>query len=198
MLESTIYQEPAWEIAKLFPAQGYWSLADYLDLDARTNHLIEFSNGKIEVLSMPSIRHQLISGLLYRLLVAYILQHDLGHVFFAPTKVKLWEGKIREPDLLFVSHKNYALKTKQWFTQIDLAMEIVNPDDPSRDLEVKRREYAQAGIAEYWIIDPRSQEITVLTLLDHQYVVHGIFGREEQADSPLLAQFFVPVGNVFA
>jgi Uma2 family endonuclease len=43
-------------------------------------------------------------------------------------------------------------------------MEVVSPDDPGRDLETKRREYAQARIPEYWIIDPRTNEILVLTL----------------------------------
>ncbi|MFN3333532.1 MAG: Uma2 family endonuclease, partial [Caldilinea sp.] len=52
--------EPAWEVALLFPAQGAWSEEDYLYLD--TNHLVEFSDGKIEVLPMPSDKHQAIAG----------------------------------------------------------------------------------------------------------------------------------------
>ena len=40
--------EPTWEIAQLFPAQGHWTEEEYLALD--TNHLIEFSQGQLEVL----------------------------------------------------------------------------------------------------------------------------------------------------
>jgi hypothetical protein len=48
--------EPTWDIAKLFPDQGYWDEDDYLHLPGR--RLIEFADGSIEVLEMPSERHQ--------------------------------------------------------------------------------------------------------------------------------------------
>jgi hypothetical protein len=44
--------EPTWEIAHLFPIQGDWTEAEYLALD--TNHLIEFSDGHLEFLPMPT------------------------------------------------------------------------------------------------------------------------------------------------
>ena len=52
-------------------------------------------------------------------------------------------------------------------------VEVVSPDDPGRDLVEKRADYAEAGIAEYWIADPRDQTIRVLTLQDGAYVEHG-------------------------
>jgi hypothetical protein len=55
--------EPAWEIATLFPAQGAWSEADYFLLP--TNHLVEFSHGRVEVLPMPTQSRQLIVLFLY-------------------------------------------------------------------------------------------------------------------------------------
>ncbi len=198
MLSETSKTEPAWEVAKLFPPQGHWSLDDYLALDAGTNHLIEFSLGNIEVLPMPSIRHQRIVRTLFHLLFMFVQKNALGETFFAPTKVKLWDNKIREPDLFFVSNANLERHTEQWFEQIDLAMEVISPDDPGRDLETKRREYAQAGISEYWLVDPRTDEIMVMTLSEGRYVVHGVFGVGEAADSVLLDGFTVPLVDVFA
>jgi len=197
MLKQIETHEPVWEIATLFPAQGDWTIDDYLDLDARTNHLIEYSEGRIELVTMPSIEHQTIAGFLYQLLAAYIFKHGLGYIYFAPTKVKLWEGKIREPDILYVSHANYIKRTKQWFEAIDLAVEIISPDDPNRDLQEKRREYAQAGIPEYWIIDPRNQTIMILTLENGQYKNHGTFGNGDTATSPLLTNFTLQVSSLF-
>ena len=72
------------------------------------------------------------------------------------------------------------------------------PDDPGRDLETKRREYAQANIPEYWVIDPRSSEIMVLALADNQYAVHGVFGIGETATSVLLDGFSFPIAEIFA
>jgi Uma2 family endonuclease len=196
MLRENALKEPAWEVATLFPPQSQWTIDDYLDLDARTNHLIEFSNGNIEVLPMPSLHHQRITRALFHFLFLFVQAHRLGEVFFSPTKVLLWPGKVREPDVFFVAKAHVARSTDQWFEKIDLVMEVVSPDDPGRDLETKRREYAQARIPEYWIIDPRTNEILVLTLGDKWYNVHGVFGAGEVAASVLLKGFTVPVDDV--
>ena len=50
--------EPAWEIATLFPAQGGWSLDEYLALD--TNHLVELSHGRVEVVPVHTEMDQMI------------------------------------------------------------------------------------------------------------------------------------------
>lgn len=199
MLKEIVHQEPVWDIAKLFPPQGRWSIEDYLELDAQSgNRLIEFSNRNVEILPMPSLQHQAIAAFLFHLLYTFVVQQKLGIVRFSPTKVRLWNGKIREPDVLYVAKENHSKRTKQWFEKIDLAIEIISPDDPRRDLETKRREYAQAGIPEYWIVDPRSREILVLTLENKQYAVHGVFGLGETATSHLLSGFTVSVANVFS
>ncbi len=61
----------------------------------------------------------------------------------------------------------------QYVSGADLVMEVVSPDDPDRDTETKRKEYARAGIREYWIIDPRDQSILVLVLEGKRYTEHG-------------------------
>ena len=103
---------------------------------------------------MPSLRHQAIVTYLIVLLQTFVTTHKLGIARVSPTKVRLWEGKIREPDILFVSNENLNQRSEQWFEKADLVMEIVSPDDPNRDLLTKRREYAQAGDSR--ILDYRS------------------------------------------
>jgi Uma2 family endonuclease len=185
--------EPAWEVALLFPAQGAWSEEDYLYLD--TNHLVEFSDGKIEVLSMPSDKHQAIVGFLFVLLLNFA---DLvgGTARMAPLRLRLRPGKIREPDLLFVASTNDPRRQNAYWTGADLVIEVVSPDDPTRDLVTKRREYAQAGIPEYWIVDPQAETLTVLRLEDTAYVEHGVFGRGETATSAHYAGLQTPVSAV--
>ena len=135
--------EPAWEVAFLFPAQGAWSEEDYLYLD--TNHLVEFSDGNIEVLPMPSDKHQSIVFFLSALLGAFA-QKMGGKVLFAPLRLRLWSEKIREPDLLFLADANDPRRQNAYWTGADLVIEVVSRDDPQRDLVTKRSEYAQAGI----------------------------------------------------
>ena len=79
-------------------------------------------------------------------------------------------------------------------------MEVVSEGEENRerDLVIKRREYAAAGIAEYWIIDPRDQRVTVLALDAGAYRVHGEFSPGRTATSVLLPGFEVEVDSVFA
>ena len=87
---------------------------------------------------------------------------------------------------------------EQFWRGADLVMEIVGPDDPERDIVTKRREYAQSGIPEYWIVDPTEASITVLTLQGQEYALHGEFAAGEAASSVLLEGFKVDVGDVFS
>ena len=190
--------EPTWGIASLFPNQGHWAEGEYLDLN--TNHLIEFSQGVIEVLAMPSYGHQLTVAYLYKTLSAFLLNNELGEAIFAPLKVKLWEDKFREPDIVFMLKENHHRIGQAYWQGADLVMEVVSPDDPKRDTEVKRVEYAKAGILEYWLVNPINETITVFTLLTgaDAYEVHGKFGKDEVADSILLSGFKVEITEVFS
>jgi Uma2 family endonuclease len=189
--------EPAWELALLFPPQGEWTEAEYLALE--TNHLIELSDGCLEVLPMPTPLHQRITQFLFKLLEAFVLAHAPGEVFLAPLPVRLWVGKLREPDLVYVRPGRLA-NPRRPPEGADLAMEVVSEGEENRvrDLEIKRQEYAQAGIAEYWIVDPQEQRITVLTLEGLVYRVHGEYAAGTQATSLLLPGFAVDVAAVFA
>ena len=188
--------EPTWEIAHLFPAQGHWSEEEYLALD--TNHLIEFSHGQLEVLPMPTESHQLLVIALFELLKDFVRTRMLGTVLLSPMRIELWPGKFREPDILFMHKEHDDRRSDQFWKGADLVMEVVSPDDPRRDLETKRREYAQAGIPEYWIVDPARRSVTVLTLDGQTYALHGEFDEDAEATSRLLDGFTVSVRDLFA
>jgi len=87
--------------------------------------------------------------------------------------------------------------TATYLRNVDLVMEVVSSDNPSRDYKIKRQEYAQAGIAEYWIVDPQQKLITVLVLRGRQYHRHGEFKPGMVASSVRLAGFTLPVTNLF-
>jgi Uma2 family endonuclease len=190
--------EPTWEVAFFFPTQGDWTKEEYLAL--ATNRLVELSDGRLELLPMPTDYHQVIVGLLYRLLYAFVSTHAPGgHVRFAPLPVRLWDGRFREPDVLFMKAE-HVNRIQLYWDGADLVMEVVStdPHDRKRDLETKRQEYARAKIPEYWIVDPQEQRITVLTLDGATYRVHGEFGPGMEATSVLLPGFVVKVEAVFA
>ncbi len=183
--------EPTWDIARLFPLQGHWTVDEYLSLNG--NYLTEYSDGHLEVLTMPTELHQLIVAYLYSVLAAFVQKTQAGKARFAPLRVQLYPGKFREPDIVFMLARNAAKRHNQFWDGADLVMEVVSDDDRRRDLETKRLEYALAGIAEYWIVDPQRTEITVLQLVGDHYAVHGIFAAGQVATSALLAGIEVPV-----
>jgi Uma2 family endonuclease len=184
--------EPTWDITHLFPAQGQWSESDYLSLD--TNRMIELSNGTLEVLPMPTPSHQFILKFLIYLLDAFVKANAEGDVLFAPLPIRLWPGQLREPDLLFL-RPNRIVDRRKPPEGADLVMEIVSEgaENRQRDIEIKRREYAQARIEEYWIVDPQLQTITVLVLDGSSYRVHGEFRVGELATSVTLPGFSADV-----
>lgn len=188
---------PAWEIACLYPEQGYWEESDYLSIG--TNHLIEFDNGFIEVLPMPTLLHQFIVQFLVDALKEYVKEFATGFVLTAPLPVRLWQLKYREPDIVYLRPARVR-DVRGQPDGADLVMEIVSEGatNRERDLKEKPAEYARAGIAEYWIVDPEEYRITVLTLDGQSYRTHGEFGRGAIATSVMFTGFSVSVDAVFA
>jgi Uma2 family endonuclease len=190
------HAEPAWEVALLFPAQGEWSEDDYLWLTDHTRCLVEFTDGHVEVLPMPTDAHQRIVLFLYRALYAFLAVRGAGIILVAPLRLRVRTGRYREPDLLLLLSAADPRRSNRYWTGADLVLEVVSPDDPQRDLVRKRREYARAGIPEYWIVNPATEQILVLRLAETTYVEHGVFTRRMQATSALLEDFTVAVAAV--
>ena len=182
------------QIAELLPPNGMWSAEDYLWLSARTNRLVEFAEGSIEVLPRPTDKHQAIVEFLFLLLYDYASRTD-GKARFAPLRLRVAEGRYREPDILYLRAADDVWRGERFWTGADLVMEVVSPDDPERDHATKRKEYAEAGIAEYWIVDPQDEAIVVLRLAGQAYVEHGRFVRGQMANSALLAGLSADVSS---
>ena len=176
--------------------QGLWTEAQYLRLTDSSRRLLEFTDGIIEVLSMPTDQHQVISRFLLFALFAFV-QRLGGTVLYAPLRLQIRPGKFREPDLLLVRDANDPRRQNAFWLGADLVIEIISADEPERDTKVKRQEYAAAGIPEYWIVDPEHETVTVLQLVENQYEEHGVFARGDIAISALLEGFTLSVDAVF-
>ena len=178
------------------PLQGLWTQAQYLRLTEHVRLLIEFTDGRLEVLPMPTDRHQAISQCLFLALTSFVGARG-GAVRFAPLRLRIRDGKFREPDLLLLRDAGDPRRQNDYWRGADLVMEVVSPDDPQRDTQVKRGDYAEARIPEYWIVNPLDETITVLTLAGAEYAEHGVFRRGGQATSVSLNGFAVGVADVF-
>lgn len=176
--------------------QGQWTQAQYLTLTDYSRRLLEFTDGYIEALPMPTDRHQVILRFLLFKLFAFV-QPLGGTVLFAPLRLRIREGQFREPDLLLVRDADDPRRQNRYWLGADLVVEVVSPDDPERDTRVKRAEYAEARIPEYWIVNPMDETVTVLTLAGEAYAEHGVFRRRDEASSVLLEGLTLQVDEVF-
>jgi Uma2 family endonuclease len=175
--------------------QGSWTDEQYLRLTNQTNRLIEFTDGVIEILPMPTRKHQAILRYLFLAFLS-VLKPRGGEVFFSPLRLQVRPRKFREPDLLVLLDVHDPRNQNDYWLGADLVVEVVSPDDPTRDTQVKRADYAEAGIPEYWIVDPITNTVTVLKLDGPEYAEHGVFRHGDLATSALLPDFSVLTDEV--
>ena len=179
------------------PPQGAWSDGAYLWLTDHARCLVEFTDGWLEELPKPTSSHQAVLLFLYDAFRAY-LQRRGGVAMVAPLRMRIREGKFREPDLLLLRRRDDPRYQDRYWLGADLVAEVVSPDDPARDLVQKRADYAEAGVPEYWIADPRDETILVLGLDGGgSYRELGRHQRGEHAHSGSLAGLRVDVAAAF-
>lgn len=165
--------EPPWELLDNLPAQGEWTEEEYLNLN--TNRLVEFTDGMIEVLPLPTVLHQMMSIWLCNTLNLLMSGGKrAGLAVVAPFKLKVRGGKYREPDVLFMNRENsHRIRNELW-DYADFVVEIVTPVGAERDYDDKVPAYAEASVPEYWIVDPQLRRITQMVLEGSSYQSAGV------------------------
>ncbi len=192
-LESSEH-EPTWEVAHLFPAQGHWTETEFFEL--HSNRMVELADGTLEILPIPTWLHQLMVKFLVRSVEEAV--RDRGTVLDAPLPIRLFPKTIREPDVMYFAPGSEPQDPRGYPTKVDLAMEVVSEgvEARRRDYEDKHIDYARAGVAEYWIVDPDDKKITVLVLQDDRYQTHGEFKVGEAASGLLISGLRVDVCEI--
>lgn len=186
-----------WELVTMYPQQGDWTEAEYMSLGLE--RMVELTDGVLEFPPTVKLSHARIAKFLSEILNGVVTSNSLGEVLWAPFAIRVAPGKLREPDVLYLSNQKIPEEDVPP-DGAELVIEVVNEglENRRRDLEQKREEYAGAGIPEYWIVDPEFETISVLTLIDGTYVLHGEFRPSRLATSVLLPGFEVDVGAAFA
>lgn len=135
---------------------SYEAFLEWADEDTQA----EWVDGKVVFLSPPSTRHQLLVRFLIASLSAFVEASDAGVLLPSPYQMKLGPNLPgREPDILFVANENLSrLQKNRLAGPADLAIEIISPESRARDRGEKFYEYEQAGIKEYWLIDPDREQ----------------------------------------
>jgi Uma2 family endonuclease len=152
--------------------------------------LAEWVNGEIVMTSPASNQHQDIVGFLESLLRLYVEERQLGVIRTAPFQIKLENG--REPDLLFVSNEHLSRLQKTHLEgPADMVVEVISEASQNRDRGDKFYEYEQAGIPEYWLIDPIRQWAEFYRLDEHGHYRPAVAGNEGVFHSGVVTGFWL-------
>ena len=154
--------------------------------------------GELVMSPSPTPTHQRILRKLARALDRFVEENALGEILFAPMDVYFSETDTPQPDLLFISKERLGIIGEQMIEgSPDLIMEILSPSTAYYDLKDKKRLYEASGVKEYWIVDPKAQEIEVYEFVEGRY---ALFGRQEKQGtitSKLLQGFSVDLADIF-
>lgn len=115
-------------------------------------------------------KESLLAAYLIFLLEGFVLPRNLGLVTGEQGMMQLWPGRIRIPDVAYISwdrlpgHKvpNQPIPD----VAPDLAVEILSPSNTDKEMELKRQDYFQSGTQLVWIIDPEIRTVDVYTSVD--------------------------------
>ena len=167
------------------------SLEEYLNFDDGTDTQYELENGKLIVMPPESELNRRIASLLFALfwqkgIPSYRLTMKTEIV------VNSSRATTRFPDVMVLSEElATALEGSSRSTIMSdmppplLVVEVVSPHQENRDYRYKRSEYAARRIAEYWIVDPMQQRVTVLEWVEGFYE-EMVYTGDRAIVSPLL------------
>ena len=133
-------------------------------------------------------------------LEVYVKQHSLGAVYVAPIDVIL-PGKLGDPvqpDIICIRRERLHIVGETYIEGApDLVLEVLSPSNPDHDRGVKFAVYAEAGVHEYWIIDPRQRTVELSVLRRGAYELLGHFGEDETTRSEALDGFSIFINEMF-
>ncbi len=184
------------------PQEKSYTYADLLEWNDGKRY--ELYNGQPVMMSPPLRQHQEISGEIYLQIGTY-LKGKKCKVYHAPFSVRPFAADgdspydtdtLVEPDITVVCSSDkldkYGCKGAP-----DLVVEILSPSTKQYDCLVKYKLYQQAGIREYWIVDPDKKLVLVYTLVDGQYYVPEVYTAKDSVPVEVLEDCIVDLTAVF-
>lgn len=160
------------------------TLDEFLNYDDGTDAWYELENGNL--IAMPAESE--INRRIAMFLVATFLKLGISfNRLSMKTKLVVSSTRlsVRVPDLVVLSEAGVAALegASRSIILLDmppplLVVEVVSPGQENRDYRYKRSEYAARGIAEYWVVDPMQQKVTVLEWVEGMYEEKGYVGTE--------------------
>jgi Uma2 family endonuclease len=175
------------------------SLDEFLAL-GETEERLELFDGVLYVMSTPTKDHQFLMRWIARHFDDHIdgFEHPPAEIHLDITTILSPElQRAVEPDLVVILAGRDDIGGARWVEGVpDIVIEILSTDR-NHDLVFKRRIYAEAGVLEYWIFDPRSDTVIPLELRGGEYAERTTLTAADTLTTPLLPGLSIPLADIF-
>ena len=173
------------------------TLDEYLALEEREG-VWELVDGVLEKMAEPSKEHQHLIGVLYWLIRSHLVAAISRPGIALPgIALALSQSRVAVPDLVYVrTERQYLWQGRIMTGAPDLVVEALS-QDRAKDLVRNRQWYAEAGIPEYWILDPVNDTLTVLELAGGQYIERAALGRNDTLTTPAIPGLSISLNALF-
>jgi Uma2 family endonuclease len=192
-------KEPVTDYAQL-DKKGSYTYLDYLHWQFKER--VELFRGKVVKMSpAPNVNHQTILVNIGRMLGNFFL-HQSCRVFWAPFDVRLFPLKSKQdqtvvqPDACVICDEK-KLDKQGCLGAPDLVMEIMSPGNSKHEMKTKFQLYEEAGVKEYWIVEPSNKTILIYILADGKFSGLKPFVEGESIKGHLFPKLIIPVDEVF-
>lgn len=122
---------------------------------------MELIDGRFYDMGAPRTWHQAIAGYIYKLFLDHVLAHKGPcYPLISPVDVQLDadDKTVVQPDVLIICDQS-KYKNGRVFGAPDLVIEVLSPSTRKKDMQLKLHKYGNAGVREYWIIDPKNKAV---------------------------------------
>ncbi len=150
--------------------QGEYTLEDYYALPEDKRY--ELIDGYLFELNAPATFHQVAAGEIYRQISNFIIDHDGSCMpFISPIDVQLDKDNrtMLQPDIIIMCDNDQILKNNI-FGAPDFVLEVLSLGTKRRDCSLKLYKYQNAGVREYWIVDPYQKVVLVYFFESKEYM----------------------------
>ena len=175
------------------------TLDDFLAVD-ETDGKWELDDGVLYIMASGSPDHQFLIMEFCRHIDDYLDRFDQPPAQFYHEMTTVLSREIErapEPDIVIILAQSRGIVGGSRVEGTpDIVVEFLS-GDRNRDLIRKRQIYAEAGVTEYWPIDPRNDTVTQLELRGGVYVERAVLGPGDVLMTPLLPELGIPLLEIF-
>jgi Uma2 family endonuclease len=181
-----------------------YTYADYLSWEFEER--VEILKGKVFSMgATPNTSHQRISGKLSGCLWQKFNNNSLNF-FAAPFDVRLLDKKkstldqeiytVVQPDLCVICDEN-KIDERGAIGAPDLVIEILSPGNSNKEMKYKFDLYEEAGVLEYWIVNPADKTVFIYVLKENQFIGMHPLIEEDIIQSKLFPELDFKLESIF-